>query len=243
MPVADAGASDDLWQPSAQATFQLQLTGELDTSLDVSVYIVDLDEAQAAFATLHAAGRRTVCHFSAGSLESFREDTAALPESTAGTELEDFPNERWLDTRAVEVRELMLSRLARAQARGCSAVLPTNLDVHLHDSGFAISEAEAVAYARWLRDQAAERGLSAVLGTDALVATLGDDFALGLAFECLALNGCARWAPMRDVGKPVWAVEVGDADSAPALCARAGEEGLSAIVKSRDFDAFRIACP
>jgi len=252
---ADAGAKRDaspsdgdtqlpgsVWQPAADATFQLQLTGVLDTSLDVDVYIIDLDSGAEDFSALEAAGHRTVCHFSAGTVETFRDDAALIPESAWGNTPAAYPDERWLDVTFPGVREVMRARLERAMVKGCSAVLPQNLAVHLQDSGFSVAEADVVAYARFIAKEANALGLSAMLSTDELIEALTSDYQIGLGFECLTDDQCARWAPLREAGKTVMIIEVGDADSAPQLCAIARKQGLPAIVKQANFNAFRISC-
>jgi hypothetical protein len=240
---ADAGSSDAGDLPAAGASFQLQLTGELDSSLDVDVYIIDLDYEPADFAALRGARRYVVCHFSAGSLEPWRDDAGQVGEDVLGNELEDYPDERWLDVRAATVRTLVGGRLERARAHGCDAVFPANLGVHAADSGFALAEADALDYAGWLADEAAARGLRTMLGSAELIAQLADRYDLGLAFDCLAADGCQRWAPLRAAGKALLVVEVGEQAEADALCPTAAAQDLVAIFKRREFDAFRIACP
>lgn len=63
------------WVPSADDTWQWQLTGPLNTSYDVSVYDIDLFDTEASqIAALQAQGRSVVCYFSAGSSENWRAD-------------------------------------------------------------------------------------------------------------------------------------------------------------------------
>lgn len=242
-PREDAQVPDAIWRPAADVTFQIQLTGELDTSVNAQVYIIDLDSPAADFTALREAGRRIVCHFSAGTVETFREDAADIPEAAWGQTLDAYPDERWLDVSVAGVREVMGARLERAVEHGCSAVLPENLSVHLVDSGFATTQASALSYARFLATEATARGLGAMLSADAMVDALAGEYAMGLAFNCIAEDACARWEPLRKAGKAVMGVEVGDADSAEAVCATARAEGLNTIVKRSNFDAFRIACP
>lgn len=239
----DAGRPSDLWQPARDASFQLQLQGRLDTSVDADFYVIDVDVSDADLTRMRAQGRPFVCHFSAGSVETFRDDAANIPESARGNPLPDYPNERWLDVRDEGVRSTMRARIARARERGCSAILPTNLTVHLFDAGFVISEAELLAYARWLTREARKEGLSAMLGSEQVAGQLTNDFHMGLAFECLRADGCALWAPFVADAKPVFAVEVGGATDAQQVCEKAREVGLPVIIKNRNFDAFRVACP
>ena len=243
----DAGAEDaglpSEWLPPAHASFQLQLTGDLDTSVAADVYFLDLDYAQNDLSMLESAGAHVVCHFSAGSAENFRADIGDISDDALGNVLDDYPDERWLDVRDGSVREVMRARLDRAAAEGCAGVLPTNLAGHLDDTGFDLEEADALDYAEWLAREAGTRGLSVALSTDEMIGSLGQSYDMGLAFECLADDACERWSSMRDRGKTVMVVEVGDQDPADELCPTARAQGLVAIVKHRNYDAFRIACP
>src|SRR5437868_13005532 len=61
------------FRPPAGASWQVQLTGTLDTSVDVPLYEVDaFDTSAATIADLHAAGRRVICYVSVGTDESWR---------------------------------------------------------------------------------------------------------------------------------------------------------------------------
>ena len=75
-----------------------QLTGVLDTSVDVDVWDVDLFETGAAeIGGLQAAGGYVICYFSAGSIEDWRPDVGVIEESAIGLPLDDWPGENWLD--------------------------------------------------------------------------------------------------------------------------------------------------
>ena len=70
----DDGGGDeaqDAWKPSPGTSWQWQLTGTVDTSIDVVMYDIDLfDIQQATIDSLHADGRIVICYFSAGSREN-----------------------------------------------------------------------------------------------------------------------------------------------------------------------------
>ena len=111
------------WRPAVSSSWQVQLVGTLDTSLDVSVYEVDLfDVAQADVDTLHAAGRRVVCYVSAGTFEPWRSDATAFPLAALGHAVADYPQEQWLDTRDATVRAAMTARLDLGRDKRCDGV-------------------------------------------------------------------------------------------------------------------------
>src|SRR5262245_30020796 len=54
------------WRPPARTSWQIQLQGKLKTSVAATLYDVDLfDTPTANVASLHAAGRKVACYFSA----------------------------------------------------------------------------------------------------------------------------------------------------------------------------------
>src|SRR5262245_5857277 len=95
--LADAAPGSG-WQPAPGTSWQWQLSGTIDTSLDVVMYDVDLAVTPAGICDrLRADGRRIVCYFSAGTYEEGRDDLGAVPASAIGNPLADWPDERWLD--------------------------------------------------------------------------------------------------------------------------------------------------
>ena len=67
-----------VWRPTPGTSWQWQLSGSIDDSLDVAMYDVDLfDAPTAVIERLHARGIKVICYFSAGSFESWRPDAAA----------------------------------------------------------------------------------------------------------------------------------------------------------------------
>jgi hypothetical protein len=58
------------WTPVPGTTFQWQLIGDIDTSVDVDAYDIDLFDAPVAtIQELRDDGRKVICYFSAGSWE------------------------------------------------------------------------------------------------------------------------------------------------------------------------------
>jgi hypothetical protein len=228
---------------AAPTSWQIQLSGDIDTSFDVAWYEIDLDSP--AIAALRAAGRTVACYFSAGTRESFRADAAQFPASAVGNALTDYPNESWLDIRDSTVVALMTARLDTAVARGCQAVDASNLDGFLSDTGFGLTRDDALGFARLLASAAHARGLSTVLGGgDAgFVSSLTSDYDRGLGAGCVMTSGCNEFASFLALGRTVFVAEFGDETSVPTVCPRAAELGLDAILKHPALDAFRVGCP
>ena len=124
--------------PSFQpgATWQWQLQGTVDTSVDVDIYDIDLFDVPAStIQLLKSQGRTVVCYFSAGSYEEWRSDAAAFGDALLGKPLAGWPGERWLDIRDIGAADstlaaIMRARLDLAQRKGCHAVEPDNIDAY-----------------------------------------------------------------------------------------------------------------
>lgn len=243
---ADAGPSEPgaNWQPSPGTSWQWQLTGDLDTDLDVAMFDVDPDEVGAeAIQALQAVGRVVICYFSAGTHEPWRDDAADFPAGAIGDPLPDWPDERWLDTRDAAVRGVLTARLDRAAALGCDGVEPDNVDAYANESGFPLSAETQLDFNRFLAREAHARGLSVGLKNDLdQIEDLVADFDWALNEECFAYDECELLLPFIRAGKAVFQVEYGEADLAPDVCPRANALDFDTLIKSFDLDAWRVAC-
>ena len=249
-PAPDAGSADSAadvprFQPGPNTTWQIQLSGALDTSFDVSMYELDLFALDAATAKrLHDQGRVITCYVSVGTAEPFRADYASFPSSALGNALFDYPDEHWLDERNLTVRSLMAARFQLAASSGCDAVELSNLQAHGEASGFPLTRSDELDYARWLLGECHARGLAAGVSTsDDLVAPLVAEADWGVTEGCLTDGDCQAWQPFTDAGKAVLLIEYGTGSEAPTLCPQAAQLGYSLIIKHRELDAFRVGCP
>jgi endo-alpha-1,4-polygalactosaminidase (GH114 family) len=237
------------WCPTPGTSWQWQLTGTLDTDLDVAMFDLDLfDTPIATITTLHDAGRIVVCYFSAGSHEDWRPDAAEFPAEAIGDPLDGWPGERWLDIRDPSVRMSMQARLDLAVEHGCDGVEPDNVDGWTNATGFPLTAADQLDYNRFLAAEAHARGLSVGLKNDLeQIPELVDDFDWALDEECVSYDECDLLAPFLTAGKAVFHVEyVDDPSEGPALAEQvcpAVPDGFSTLVKVWDLDAWRIACP
>ncbi len=232
------------FQPLPGTTWQVQLTGTIDTSFDVQLYELDLFALdQADVTALHAAGRALGCYVSVGSAEPWRADYANLPSAALGNPLSDYPQERWLDVRNAGMREVMAQRLQLAASSGCQAVELSNLQADSADSGFPLTQSDELDYANWLIERCHALGLSAGVSTsNALVPQLVSNADWGLTEECLSYDDCAAWQPFTTAGKAVFMIEYGSSKDAPVLCPEAAKLGFSLAIKRRALDSFRVGC-
>ncbi len=229
----------------AQESWQIQLTGTLDTTLDVDVYEADLFALDAAAVrAVHEPSRALHCYVSVGTAEPWRPDYDQFSESAIGKAVADYPQERWLDVRDGSVLSVIEARLTQAASTGCDGVELSNLSVHSADSGFPLTLADERGYAQALIAACHARGLSAgISASDDLVPLLAETADWGLTEECLAYDSCSAWQALTRLGKPVYMIEYGSSSDAPALCPEAASLGFSLVIKRRALDAFRVGCP
>ena len=131
-----AGVSGDTWRPEPGTTWQWQLSGVADTSVDAEMFDVDLFETQAALvADLHERGRVVVCYLSAGAWEEFRPTPTRFPDGLVGN------SNGWRGT-LLDVRRLETLRADHGgqadmcAAKGFDGVEVDNIDGYANDTGF-----------------------------------------------------------------------------------------------------------
>jgi hypothetical protein len=234
---------DEIWQPAPGTSWQWQLSGDIDTSLDVVMYDIDLfDTPQSLIDTLHNDGRMVICYFSAGSHEAWRPDAAAFPTEVLGAPLEGWEGERWLDIRQIALLSpIMTARLDLAVQKGCDGVEPDNVDGYTNESGFPLTGDDQLAFNRWLAAEAHQRGLSIGLKNDlAQIPQLVNDFDWALNEQCFEYNECETLLPFIEAGKAVFGVEyTGNPDE---YCPHVNGLNFDWLSKHLELDAYRVAC-
>lgn len=227
-PAGEAGR----WRPSPHTTWQYQLSGELDLSVDAAVLDVDWEETTAEqVRLLHDAGRRVVCYVNAGAFEEWRPDAGSYPSDVLGAPLDGWPGERWVDIRRTDVLlEILAARLDVCVAKGFDAVEADNVDGYSNDTGFDLTAEDQLAFNTAVAGLAHDRGLSVALKNDVeQVAALEPVFDFAVNEECVVYDECAAYRPFVQAGKAVLHVEYSPAD--PEVCALTRGLGLSTIFK------------
>ncbi len=245
---ADPVEPGDVWSPTPGTSWQWQLSGVIDTSIDVAMYDVDLfDAPDGKFEALLADGRTLICYFSAGSLEDWRDDADQFPAEAIGSGLSGWDGESWIDIMDPTVRGIMEARLDLAVQRGCHGVEPDNVDGHANRNGLGLNATEQLDYNRFLADAAHERGLSVGLKNDLdQVEDLEPWFDWALNEECASYGECDRLEVFTDAGKAVFHTEYVDDWSdaqglADEVCGTVGE--LSTLIKTWDLGSEWLGCP
>lgn len=193
------------YQPDINVTWQIQLQGPINSGYTADLYVLDLfDTPQNVIDDLHASGRRVICYFSAGTFENWREDKGRFTAADKGRRLGNWPGERWLDTRSINVRAIMSDRIALAASKGCDGVDPDNVDGYSNRTGFPLSYNSQLDYNRFLFDTAHDHGLAVSLKND--LGQIEDlveyaDFAINES--CHQWQECHLLTPFIEAGKPV----------------------------------------
>lgn len=234
------------WRPALNTSWQWQLSGSLDQSVDAVMYDVDLFETDTSVvAALHTQGRKVVCYISVGSWENWRPDAGQFPAAVVGNDYEGWPGEKWLDIRRIDLLgPIMRQRLDMCRTKGFDAIEPDNIDGYTNDTGFPLSYSDQLAYNRWLANEAHARGLSIGLKNDGdQVADLLSYFDWALTEDCFDQGWCSQLTPFVAAGKAVFAAEYTDTGMTTGqFCPQANALNFNAILKHRELDAWRQTC-
>jgi hypothetical protein len=232
------------WTPTPGMSWQWQLTGTIDQSVDGLMFDVDLFDTPAeTVSSLHAAGRRAVCYVSAGTFENWRPDASLFPASVKGNAVSGFQDEKWLDIRQWSVLQPILeARMDLCARKGFDGIELDNVDGYTNGTGFPLTAADQLAFNRDLARSAHARNLSVALKNDIdQVADLVGQFDWALNEQCFEYDECNALQPFLDAHKAVFNVEYNLATS--SFCPRAKALGFSSMRKHLSLDAYRVACP
>ncbi|MET7421568.1 endo alpha-1,4 polygalactosaminidase [Dactylosporangium sp. NPDC005555] len=239
LPAAAAPAAT-WWKPLPGATWQMQFTGRLDTSIVADVYDIDgADSTKAQVTQLHAAGRKVLCYVDAGSWENWRADAARFPAAVRGKALDGWAGERWLDIRRWDtLRPILADRFATCKAKGFDAVDPDNMDGYANATGFPLTAADQLLFNRRVADLAHSLGLAVGLKNDLeQITELKPSFDFAVNESCVQWKECSMLSPFVAAAKPVFHVEY-----KASLCPAPANLRLSSIRKNLRLDAFRATC-
>jgi Glycoside-hydrolase family GH114 len=236
----------EYWKPSAGSSWQWQLTGPIDETVNVSVFDIDgFDNDASTVKALHSRGRKVICYLSVGSFEDWRPDAKSFPAAVLGKEYPGWPGERFVDIRAKALRDIMAARFDLCKQKGFDGIEPDNMDVYSADSGFPLTEKDGIDYANWLANEAHSRGLNIGQKNASEIATqLEPGFDWALTEDCYDQHWCADVSVYVDHDKPVFMSEYTDTGvDFGAACAWATPRKYSPILKGRDLDAPVQFCP
>lgn len=238
--------SGSYWKPSAGTSWQWQLTGSIDQTVEASVFDIDgFDTEESVVKALHARGRKVICYLSVGSYEDWRADAKSFPSAVLGNEYPGWPGERFVDIRAQALRDIIASRFDLCRQKGFDGIEPDNMDVYDANSGFPLTEQDGIDYANWLAREAHARGLNiGQKNAPALAEKLEPNFDWVLTEDCFDQGWCADVSSYVDHQKPVFMSEYTDTGvDFGAACRWGKPKKYSPILKGRDLDAAVQFCP
>ena len=230
------------WLPEPGASWQWQLSGALDLSVEADIFDLDYETTTTTeTGILKSAGRRLVCYLSVGSAEDFRADAGGFPAAVRGKAMSGWPDEQWLDIRRTDILlPVMAQRMDICAAKGFDAVEPDNVDGYRNETGFPLTAADQLDYNRAIAGLAHERGLSVALKNDVdQIPELVDDFDFAVNEECVRYEECGLYEPFTHAGKAVLHVEY---QGALDFCAESAQHGFSSLVKPLDLGPARQSC-
>lgn len=236
---------------SPDFTWNWQLSGELDLSPVADVYVVDMfaQLQQESIEPLHNLGREVICYFSAGTYEPWRPDIELFDAFELGKPFLGFDDENWLNINDPGIVRLMVNRMDIAVAIGCDGVELDNVDGFVNDTGFNITQQDALVYTRVLANEAHKRGLAVALKNSVeLVPDVVEYFDLLINEECFQYNECEGYFPFIEAGKPVFNAEyteehINDPIAREELCSRSQALEFQTLFLPLALDgSFRISC-
>jgi hypothetical protein len=266
-PQPSAPAKGSWWRPAVGTTWQWQLTGKLDLSVDAQVFDVDLFDVSASdVAAIHTKGAKAVCYVETGAWEDYRPDASDYPSSVLGKTVDGYSHERYVDIRQLDVlRPILDARLDLCAQKGFDGVEPdidaSYIDVGASGIGFPVSYADQVAFNQMVAADAHARGLAIGLknGVDSdrgaqFVKDMEPSVDYAVNEECVAFEECEMLAVFPDNGKPVFHAEylggyrlasTGDYNQAlRSFCPVTRPFRFSSILKdaNESLSAWRQAC-
>jgi len=230
------------WQPDLVTSWQWQLQGKVDASLDVQMYDIDgFDNTRRLVRKLHRRGSAAVCYVSAGSWEDWRPDAADFPDSVLGRS-NGWPGERWLDIRKLRVLgPIMQARMDMCVRKGFDGIELDNVDGYQNRTGFPLTARDQLRYNVWLANQGHRRGLSVALKNDlGQVDRLLPYFDFALNEQCFQYRECRKLVPFVDAAKAVFGVEY--KLSTLKFCPKANALNFNFLKKKLSLRVWRIAC-
>ncbi len=232
--------------PAPGADWDWQLSENIRPPSGLQAFDADADVVSwAQIAALNRAGVYTICYVSVGTIEDYREDKGRFPASVVGKTYGDWPDEKFLDVRQLEVlMPIMRARFSRCKALGFDAIEPDNMDVYQNDSGFLISATQNIRYVRALAEMAHGMGLEiGQKNVPELTGQLIGSMDFIITESCFQDGWCEDVAAYVRAGKPIFDAEYTDRPiNWKRACKEAARWNISMILKDRNLGVGRKSC-
>ncbi len=244
--ITDSNMDLSWYRPNYKTSWQWQLSGEINTAYDVTLYDIDLfTTTKEQIKSLQERGKKVICYFSAGSYEAWREDADDFTAALKGKKMDGW-DELWLDISNENLRPIMSRRIALAKEKGCDGVEPDNVDGYTNDTGFNLSYAQQLQYNIFLAKEAHSLGLSIGLKNDLFqIDDLIKYFDFALNEQCHKYNECSMLSTFTRANRAVFNAEysenyIVDRDS---FCQTSRIEKLQTLLLPLELDdSFRYSC-
>ncbi len=247
---------ETIYIPERGVTFSIVLDGDLPQQLQGEVVDLDAFETDTEeIAALHAKGKKVFAYISVGSWEEYREDSDRFPKEIVGKNYPGWPDEKFLDIRAIDkLAPLMQKRFDMIARKGFDGIEPDNIDIYTEDSdgnngtGFHISLADAKKYADFLIEEAHKRHLSiGQKNAPELTEAYGDLFDWAILEDPFYEKYASVFKIYTEHDKAVFALSYLDNTTKEKFlnnyCNQATVLGYTAILKDRDLTAVETICP
>ena len=235
-------SSGPIWHPQLATSWQWQLQGAIDMSVNAQVFDIDMfDNTASTVAALHAKGVKVICYIDAGTIENWRPDAGTFPSSLFGL-TNGWPGERWLDIRQVSIlTPIMTARVAQCAQKGFDGVEFDNVDGYTNPTGFPLTAQDQLNYNEFLANLAHSYNLSVALKNDlGQVTQLLPYFDYAINEQCFDYSECNLLLPFINSGKPVFQAEYSMDTS--QFCSQANAMNFNSIRKHLALDTWIVPC-
>jgi hypothetical protein len=225
-------ACPSCWIPPLYLTWQIQLSGNLDTTPNALMYEIDMfDSTTAQVQKLHDLYRFAICYVDAGSWENWRPDAKSYPKSVLGKPLQGWPGERWVNIRRLDVLgPILTKRVQKCRSKGFDGIDFDNVDGYQNPTGFHLSSADQLRFNTYLANLAHRNGLTVLLKNDPdQVKTLQPYYNGAVVEQCFQYQECTKFEPFVTADKPVFEIEYSLAKS--KFCPKAAKLNFNSMKK------------
>ncbi|OUM69106.1 glycoside hydrolase family 114 protein, partial [Piromyces sp. E2] len=176
---------------------------------------ISLEKDKSIIDQLHRNGKKVVCYFSGGTVETYRDyfkeyKSAGILKNRYSA----WSDEYWIDYRISKYQSLIKQRIRTAVQKGCDAIDVDNVDGYqVHDVkkwDHPLSKDDAIKFTSWLGKTAHEMGISIGLKNCLdIVDTVGKYYDFAVNERCAQKGECHWYKNYLKTGKPVFSISYG----------------------------------
>ncbi len=245
-----ASLPDNVILPAVSASFDWQLD-DVTTDNTFAATVIDVDAFSTTAATVQHfkdQGKIVIAYLSVGSAETFRDDYNDFPSQVLGTIYEGFEDEKWLDITNIDaIAPILRARFDMIANKGFDGIEPDNINGYQNNTGFNLTETDAINFSRWLINEAHIRGLHiGQKNAEEIIPTMVTDYDWLLFEDAYSENFETTAQPYITANKAVFMTEYKDQMTETTflntVCPDALSNSYTAILKDRDLTHMVINC-